>query len=84
MEPIKDYLIRKLREAGQKRWPAIAAEITKGLPPGDTVGEPLLRKIAYGDRDNPGVMTVQPLLDYFEAVDRGERELPDPAEKVAA
>lgn len=44
-----------------------------------------MRKLAYGDRENPGVKNVQPLLDYFQAVDRGERVLPtEPAEKSAA
>lgn len=68
MEPIIDYLKRKLKEAGSARWEAIAeaAGIAKTLP----------RKIAYGDRENPGVNTIQPLKDYFEAVERGEIELP--------
>lgn len=73
MEPIIDYLKRKLRDAGPARWEAIATEcgIAKTLP----------RKIAYDDRDNPGVQTVQPLLDYFQAVERGERELPEGVNK---
>lgn len=68
MEPIIDYLKRKLKEAGPARWEAIAeaAGIAKTLP----------RKIAYSDRENPGVATIQPLLDYFQSVDRGEIELP--------
>lgn len=58
MENVLDYLKRKLREAGPSSWDAIAAEcgIAKTLP----------RKIAYGDRDNPGIQTVQPLLSYFK------------------
>ena len=69
METILDYLKRKLREAGPGRWEAIAAATgcAKTLP----------RKIAYGDRDNPGVETIQPLLDLFHAIDRGERQLPE-------
>jgi hypothetical protein len=76
METIMDYLKRRLREAGPSRWEAIATEakVAKTLP----------RKIAYDDRDNPGVQTVQPLLDFFAEVDRGDRELPDPAEKAKA
>jgi hypothetical protein len=68
MEPILTYLQRKLREAGPSRWDAIAKEtgVSKSLP----------RKLAYADRDNPGVKLVQPLLDFFQAVERGERELP--------
>lgn len=70
MESIIDYLKRKLREAGAARWEAIAAEagVAKTLP----------RKIAYDDRENPGVATIQPLIDFFAAVERGERELPEP------
>jgi hypothetical protein len=68
MEPIIDYLKRNLRDAGSARWEAIAADcgIAKTLP----------RKIAFNDRDNPGVQTIQPLVDYFQAVDRGEKHLP--------
>lgn len=75
MESIIDYLKRKLREAGHARWELIAAEagVAKTLP----------RKIAYDDRDNPRVETIQPLLDFFAEVERGERDLPD-AEKARA
>jgi hypothetical protein len=69
MESIIDYLKRKLREAGAGRWEAIAVEcgVAKTLP----------RKIAYDDRDNPGVQTIQPLLDFFGAIERGEKTLPE-------
>jgi hypothetical protein len=70
VEPIMTYLERKLREAGVARWEAIASA--------SGVAMTLPRKIAYGDRKNPGVLTVQPLLDYFQAIERGERSLPDP------
>ncbi|WP_309275524.1 hypothetical protein [Comamonas sp.] len=68
MESIITFLKRRLREAGASRWEsiAVAAGVAKTLP----------RKIACNDRDNPGVRTIQPLLDYFLAVDRGECELP--------
>lgn len=74
MEPIVVYLRRKLQEAGHARWELIAAEcgVAKTLP----------RKLAYGDRDNPGVQTIQPLLDYFHAVERGEKRLPEPASAI--
>ena len=70
MEPIIDYLQRRLREAGPSRWEAIAAAsgIAKTLP----------RKLAYGDRENPGVATIQPLLDFFNRVDSGLCDLPAP------
>lgn len=71
-----DYLRRKLREAGPARWEPIAAGlgIAKTLP----------RKLVYDSaRDNPGVQTIQPLLDFFAAVERGERELPEPDKQDA-
>lgn len=76
MEPIIDYLKRVLRAAGSARWEAIAeqAGVAKSLP----------RKIAFNDRDNPGVQTVQPLIDYFQEVERGERTLPEVPAKVEA
>ncbi|MBA3589693.1 hypothetical protein [Methylibium sp.] len=80
METIIDYLKRKLREAGPPRWEpiAVAAGVAKTLP----------RKIVYGDRENPGVQTVQPLIDFFASVELGEREMPtasstEPAEQAA-
>lgn len=68
MESILDYLKRCLRAAGPARWEQIAAiaGVAKSLP----------RKLAYADRDNPRVQTVQPLVDYFRSVERGERSLP--------
>lgn len=78
METIIDYLKRKLRDAGSSQWEQIAAEsgVAKTLP----------RKIAFNDRDNPGVATIQPLIDYFQSIERGERVLPNDriAEKTAA
>lgn len=70
MSTILSPLITRLREVGPSRWEAIAsaAGVAKTLP----------RKLVYGDRENPGVLTVQPLFDYFEAVDRGEILLPNP------
>lgn len=69
MEPIIVYLRRRLREAGAATWERIAREA--GVSPR------LPAKIAYRERENPRLQTVQPLLDYFAAVDRGERKLPD-------
>lgn len=68
MQTIIEYLQTNLRAAGPRRFARIAADTG--------VAESLLPKIAYGMRDNPRVQTVQPLLDYFQAIDRGERELP--------
>jgi len=70
MDSVLGHLTQRLRAAGSARWEAIAdaAGVAKSLP----------RKIAYGDRDNPGVRTIQPLIDFFAQVDRGERDLPEP------
>jgi transcriptional regulator with XRE-family HTH domain len=70
MEPVIDFLRRRLRDAGPRRWERIAAEcgLSRRTP----------ARLVYGERDNPTISTVQPLLDYFDAVDRGERVLPDP------
>lgn len=65
-----EYLKRRLLEIGPQSFEAVADEagVAKTLP----------RKIVYDpNRDNPKVGTVQPLLDYLQAVDRGERELPE-------
>ncbi len=40
------------------------------------VSEQLIPKLLGGHRPNPRVGTIQPLLDYFAAVDRGEKQLP--------
>lgn len=83
MESIIDFLRRKLKDAGPARWPGIARIASERLPADDSIGVHLLRKLAYGDRDNPGIKTVQPLLDFFHEVERGERELPEPEAKPA-
>ena len=84
METIIDYLKRKIRAAGSARWEAIADSINEGRAEDERVSVHLLRKIAYDDRQNPGVAKIQPLLDFFGAVDRGERQLPDAVESVKA
>lgn len=67
-EPITDYLKRRLREAGANRFDAIAEQTG--------VTGSFIRKFVYGSRENPRVQTVQPLIDFFAAVDRGDAELP--------
>lgn len=76
VEPITDYLKRRLREAGAANFDAIAED--------SGVTASFIRKFVYGSRENPRVQTIQPLLDYFAQVDRGERELPAPSEKARA
>jgi len=76
METVIDYVKRRLKEFGPALWEQIAAEagVAKTLP----------RKIVYGDRENPGVNTVQPLLTYLQQLERGEREAPKSATQAAA
>jgi len=62
MEPILVFIKRRLREAGRSQWPAIAASTGCSVH--------TMRKVAYNDIDNPGVVTIQPLLDYFAESDR--------------
>lgn len=80
VESITDYLKRKLQEAGTGRFEAIADEATRlaGIPldSDERVHVSFIRKFFYGARENPRVHTVQPLLDFFKAVDRGECQLP--------
>lgn len=73
METVIAYLVRQLRASGPKQWPGIVESINETLPEDKRIGVSLLRKIAYNDRDNPGVQTVQPLLDYFAARGRGDQ-----------
>jgi len=78
IETITDFLKRRLREAGASRFDAIAARASQlaGLSEEDAVRSSFIRKFVYGSRENPRVQTIQPLLDYFAAVDRGEEPLP--------
>lgn len=62
MSSILQPVIDRLRAAGPGAWERIAVEagVAKTLP----------RKLVYGDRENPGVLTIQPLVDYFAAEDK--------------
>lgn len=83
-KPIISVLRERLLDAGARRWPQIAAEASASLPPDKAMTAHSLRKIAYGDRKNPGLQDVQALLDYFGDVDAGRRALPEPAAQEAA
>jgi hypothetical protein len=72
IEPITDFLKRRLRDAGSARFDAIAE--AAGVTPS------FIRKFVYGSRENPRVQTIQPLIDYFSEVDRGVRDLPELAD----
>jgi predicted transcriptional regulator len=75
IEPIADHLKRRLREAGASRFEAIAEHTGVALS--------FIRKFVYGSRENPRVQTIQPLLDFFAAVDRGEIDLDSIAKATA-
>ena len=69
MEPILSYVIRNIRSIPANQWEALA--LTVG------VAKTLPRKLAYADRENPGVQTIQPLVTFFQQVERGEKSLAD-------
>ena len=75
VEPITIYLKRKLKEAGASRFDAIA-EVAG-------VNASFIRKFFYGSRENPRVQTVQPLIDFFKSVERGDVALPEPVKANA-
>jgi predicted transcriptional regulator len=51
------FVRSNLRAIGPKEWPAIA----------EATGKPLstLRKIAYGDRKNPKLDTIEPIANHL-------------------
>lgn len=59
MSTILNALVAHLKEAGPGQWEQIAREA--GVSPH------LPRKLVYGDRPNPTIGTIQPLIDYFGA-----------------
>ena len=65
---MKGYVKQKLIDAGTARFESIAEEAG--------VRVSFVRKFHNGSRPNPRIDTLQPLLAFFTAVDRGERELP--------
>ena len=68
MSTILSPLLSRLRQFSQAQLEVIAAEagVAKTLP----------RKLACGERDNPTVQTIEPLIEYFDSIDRGARALP--------
>ena len=64
IQNITSHLKSRLREAGPSRFEEISRQTGVTLS--------FIRKFVYGTRENPRVQTVQPLLDYFSPVDRGE------------
>ena len=66
-QPILSALREKLKEATPAQWPEIAAAASDaaGLVGDRRLKVSMLRKIAYGDRDNPTLVPVQALLSHF-------------------
>jgi hypothetical protein len=75
-ESTLDYLRRNLRKAGAARWGAIAESANKSLPPNRRMTAISLRKLAYGDKDNPGLQQAEALVTFFRDVEAGKRKLP--------
>jgi transcriptional regulator with XRE-family HTH domain len=67
MEPILSYVVRNIRSIHHSRWDALADACG--------VSKSAVRKIAYHDRSNPTVQTIQPLVTFFQQVDAGTRSL---------
>ena len=72
MSTILEPIVARLRSVPSAQWESIAAAagVAKTLP----------RKLATGDRANPTVKKLQPLIDYFARVDRGEEVFPPPVQ----
>jgi len=82
-QPILSIIRERLKAAGASQWPGIAesASAAAGLAGDRRITSHSLRKLAYGDRDNPGMQHVQALCDHFgiTAVEAGK-----PARKARA
>ncbi|WP_052712014.1 hypothetical protein [Paracidovorax citrulli] len=74
-EPISEHLKRRLRAAGPSNFALISERSGVALS--------FIRKFVYGSRENPRVQTIQPLLDFFAAVDRGEISVGSTKEDVS-
>lgn len=61
----------------------MATDISSATSDPKRVTEHTLRKLAYGERPNLGLIDVQLLLNYFDAVERGEKSLPEPEKQAA-
>lgn len=54
------YVRARLLELGPQRWPAVAKATRKPIT--------TLRKIAYGDRLNPQLNTIQPIANHLRSL----------------
>ena len=57
MSMILEPLVAKLKEAGSSKWEQIAADagVERHLP----------KKLVYGERPNPTIKSIEPLIRYF-------------------
>lgn len=62
-EPILSYIQRRLEEF-RGQWPTISRETLVGY---DTIA-----KLARGERPNPELNTIQPLIDWFDGQDESK------------
>ena len=51
------YVVHGLRTLGPKRWPEVAEATGKSIP--------TLRKLAYRDRTNPELSTIEPIANWL-------------------
>ena len=71
MSKILEPLVQRLRRYPSASWDDIS--VAAGC------AKTLARKIASRDRTNPQLGSIEPLFDYFEAVDAGKIALPPSA-----
>ena len=69
MSTILDPLIARLRTVGSSLWETVAVEAGAAIS--------LPRKLVSRERETPLLKTVEPLIDYFARVDRGECSMPE-------
>jgi hypothetical protein len=69
------FVRRRLREEGSKNWPAIAAACGKPLS--------VLRKLAYGDKANPRIDTIEPLAIHLRRLLLPAEDAPKTPEREA-
>lgn len=64
MSDVLQALVRRIRAIPSAQWESLAREAGCAVT--------LPRKLAYGDRANPRIQTIQPLLTHFARLDSGE------------
>jgi predicted transcriptional regulator len=64
VQPIITELRNQLKQVGRQRWPDIAAHTG--------CKESFIRKLAYGDKKNPGLQRIERLRAYFAQAHGGD------------